>query len=124
MYTRKTLLPVKTLHFNVFLFGLIIYLSRMKFLRVLSLLIAVVIIASCSSPTKNNIPVVGFIDAFEDATISQAKTGFIDALKKNGFSEEQKTVVIKYNNAQGSIPTLTQMVNQLICWLLQPPWQP
>jgi putative ABC transport system substrate-binding protein len=86
----------------------------MKFLRVLSLLIAVIIIASCSSSTKNNVPVVGFIDAFEDATISQAKTGFIDALKKNGFSEEQKTVVIKYNNAQGSIPTLTQMVNQFV----------
>jgi putative ABC transport system substrate-binding protein len=97
-----------------FFFGLIIYLSIMKFLRILPLLISTIIIASCSSSKKNNVPVVGFIDAFEDATISQAKTGFIDALKKNGFSEEQKTVVIKYNNAQGSIPTLTQMVNQFI----------
>lgn len=114
MYTFKTLLPFKTLHFNVFLFGLILYLSRMKYLRILSLLIAVVLIVSCSSSTPNNVPVVGFIDAFEDATISQAKTGFIDALKNNGFSEEKKTVVIKYNNAQGSIPTLTQMVNQFV----------
>jgi putative ABC transport system substrate-binding protein len=65
----------------------------MKILRTLSQLIAVIVIASCSF-TKNNVPVVGFIDAFEDATISQAKTGFIDALKKNGFSEEQKTVNI------------------------------
>ena len=59
-------------------------------------------------------PVVGFVDAFEDATISQARTGFTDALKKDGFSEDQKTVKIEYRNAQGDIPTLTQIVNYFI----------
>ncbi|QHS57217.1 substrate-binding domain-containing protein [Mucilaginibacter sp. 14171R-50] len=86
----------------------------MKFLRGLSLFVAVVVIASCSSSNKNNVPVVGFIDAFEDATISQAKNGFIDALKQNGFSEDKKNVKIEYRNAQGSIPTLTQIVNYFI----------
>ena len=57
---------------------------------------------------------VGFVDASEDATIAQARTGFTDALKKNGFSEEQQTVKIEYRNAQGSIPTLTQIVNYFI----------
>jgi putative ABC transport system substrate-binding protein len=85
----------------------------MKLIRIFFLIVPIVLFASCASK-KSNVPVVGFIDAFEDATISQAKTGFIAALKKNGFSEEQKTVVIKYNNAQGSIPTLTQMVNQFV----------
>jgi len=58
--------------------------------------------------------VVGFVDAFEDATISQARTGFTDALKKNGFSEDQKNIKIEYRNAQGDIPTLTQIVNYFI----------
>jgi len=59
-------------------------------------------------------PTVGFVDAFEDATISRARDGFTDALKKNGFSEDQKTVKIIYRNAQGDIPTLTQIANYFI----------
>jgi putative ABC transport system substrate-binding protein len=60
------------------------------------------------------VPVVGFVDAFEDATISQARKGFTDALAKNGFSEEKKTVQIEYSNAQGDIPTLAQIVNHFV----------
>jgi putative tryptophan/tyrosine transport system substrate-binding protein len=59
---------------------------------------------------KNKLPTVAFIDAFEDNTIAQAKKGFFDALKKSGFSEEQKTINVVYRNAQGNIPTLTQIV--------------
>jgi putative ABC transport system substrate-binding protein len=94
-----------------FFFGLIIYLSIMKFLRILPLLISTIIIASCSSSKKNNVPVVGFIDAFEDATISQARTGFIDALKRTGLAKSKKRLLLNTDNAQGSIPTLTQIVN-------------
>ena len=67
----------------------------------------------CKSPDKS-IPVVGFVDAFEDATISKAREGFVDALKKSGFSEKENTVKILYRNAQGDIPTLTQIVNYFI----------
>jgi putative tryptophan/tyrosine transport system substrate-binding protein len=77
------------------------------------LFLAFLLLNSCQSK-KNNVPVVGFVDAFEDATIAQARTGFTDALKKNGFSEEQHTVKIDYRNAQGDIPTLTQIVNYFI----------
>src|SRR6201996_7607053 len=69
---------------------------------------------SCHQPAKHDVPVVGFVDAFEDATISQARVGFTDALKKNGFSEDQKNIKIEYRNAQGSIPTLTQIVNYFV----------
>ena len=75
---------------------------------------AIVCLAACNSGKKNNVPVVGFVDAFEDATISQARTGFTDALKKGGFSADSNTVKIEYRNAQGSIPTLTQIVNYFI----------
>ena len=59
-------------------------------------------------------PVVGFVDAFEDATISQARTGFVTALKDSGFSEDKQNIKIEYRNAQGDIPTLTQIVNYFV----------
>lgn len=71
------------------------------------------LIVSCGHERKS-FPVVGFVDAFEDATIAQARAGFTDALSKNGFSEKDKTIEIIYRNAQGDIPTLTQIVNYFI----------
>jgi len=85
----------------------------MKLQKYLILILALIFFVSCNSQ-KSNVPVVGFVDAFEDATISQARTGFTDALKKNGFSEDQKNIKIEYRNAQGDIPTLTQIVNYFI----------
>jgi putative ABC transport system substrate-binding protein len=85
----------------------------MKLQRYLSLGLLLLVFLSCNSK-KSDVPVVGFVDAFEDATISQARTGFTDALKKNGFSEDQKNISIQYSNAQGDIPTLTQIVNHFV----------
>ena len=85
----------------------------MKFFKYLALAFSIIVV-SCHSGKKNNVPVIGFVDAFEDASIAPARTGFVDALKKNGFSEENKTVEIEYSNAQGSIPTLTQIVNRFV----------
>ncbi|HWZ04079.1 MAG TPA: ABC transporter substrate-binding protein [Mucilaginibacter sp.] len=86
----------------------------MKLLKYFSLILLAGVICSCHSGDKKNVPVVGFVDAFEDASIAPARTGFVDALKKNGFSEDQKSIKIEYSNAQGSIPTLTQIVNQFV----------
>ncbi|MDF3077413.1 MAG: substrate-binding protein [Sphingobacteriaceae bacterium] len=86
----------------------------MSFRRSLLLFMVIAAFAGCRQKAKTDVPVVGFVDAFEDATISQARTGFTDALKKNGFSKEQKTVQIIYRNAQGDIPTLTQIVNYFV----------
>jgi putative ABC transport system substrate-binding protein len=83
-------------------------------IKYISIVVLVILLASCRSSTKSTVPVIGFVDAFEDATISQARTGFVDALKKNGFSEDQKNIKIEYRNAQGNIPTLTQIVNYFI----------
>lgn len=86
----------------------------MKLFKPLTALLLIVATVSCNSSKTPGVPVVGFVDAFEDATIAQAKTGFVDALKKNGYSEQQNTVKIAYRNAQGSIPTLTQIVNYFV----------
>ncbi|WP_345951774.1 ABC transporter substrate-binding protein [Mucilaginibacter sp. PAMB04274] len=75
---------------------------------------AVLLMTACKSTEKNTVPIVGFVDAFEDATIAQAKSGFTDALAKNGFSEDKGNIKIEYQNAQGSIPTLTQIVNKFV----------
>ena len=74
---------------------------------------SLIIFSSCNT-TKKTIPVISFMDAFEDNTIAQAKQGFLDALKKNGYSEEQKTVQIIYRNAQGDIPKLTLSIKYFI----------
>jgi putative ABC transport system substrate-binding protein len=86
----------------------------MKTLKLLSLFILITVICSCKSATKSTTPVIGFVDAFEDASIAPARTGFVDALKKNGYSEEQKNIKIEYRNAENSIPTLTLIVNYFV----------
>ena len=85
----------------------------MKVQKYLPVLFLIALFISCQSK-KSEVPVVGFVDAFEDATVGQARIGFTEALKKNGFSEEQKTVKIEYHNAESDQPTLSLIVNQFI----------
>src|ERR1700712_3395901 len=77
-------------------------------------LIVLVVLASCKPKTNSTVPVVGFVDAFQDETISQARVGFVAALKDSGFSEDKGNIKIEYRNAQGDIPTLTQIVNYFV----------
>ncbi|HWB26376.1 MAG TPA: ABC transporter substrate-binding protein [Chitinophagaceae bacterium] len=85
----------------------------------LLILLLVPCVLSCNQhqstkDTTSATPVIGFVDAFEDNTLAQAKTGFMDALQKNGFDEKSGTVKIIYRNAQGNIPTLTQIIKYFI----------
>ncbi len=79
----------------------------------LALCCVVALMAGCKS-SGPEVPVIGFVDAFEDNTIEQARVGFMDALSKNGFDEKDKTIKIIYRNAQGNIPILTQVVKYFI----------
>lgn len=56
---------------------------------------------------------IAFLDAFEDATLAEAKKGFFVALKDSGFTPETNLDVL-YRNAQGDIPALTQSVDYFI----------
>lgn len=80
----------------------------MKLYQIIFLL-STLIIVQCNSH-NSSIPTVAFIDAFEDATIAQAKQGFFDALANSGFSEKQHTVNVIYKNAQGNIAALPQII--------------
>jgi putative ABC transport system substrate-binding protein len=86
----------------------------MKTKLCLPVVLFALVLLSCGRQKKSDVPVVGFVDYLEDATLSQARAGFTDALKKQGFSEKAKTVKIEYRNAQGSLPTLTQIVNYFV----------
>ena len=107
----------KAFSFRLFAFSFFtsfIYLSGMKLLKYLPCIFLSIVVASCHQNSKNTVPVIGFVDAFEDASIAPARTGFVDALKENGFSEDKNNIKIEYRNAQGSIPTLTQIVNYFV----------
>jgi len=78
-------------------------------------LVFLFILQSCTySHSGSAIPKIGFLDAFQDETISEAKRGFLDALSEQGFDEKNKTLELVYKNAQGSIPTLNQEVSYLL----------
>lgn len=81
--------------------------------RLLSILIIILAQISCSQK-KSDIPTVAFIDAFQDNTIAMAKQGFFDALQQNGYDEKNGTLNVIYRNAQGDIPTLTQITKYMI----------
>lgn len=57
---------------------------------------------------------IGFLDAFEDETLREAKRGFFDALKNGGFSEDSGTLKVEYRNAQNDFVVLTQSCDYLI----------
>lgn len=78
------------------------------------LLILLLIVSPACNDSSSGLPTIGFVDAFEDSTIKQAKIGFLDALREAGFSEEDQTIELIYRNAQGDIPTLTQIVKYMI----------
>ena len=79
------------------------------------LLFLLLCLTGCSdTDTDSGLPTIGFVDAFEDSTIEQAKIGFLDALKVAGYSEADNTMEFIYRNAQGDIPTLTQIVRYMI----------
>ncbi len=83
----------------------------------LLLLLTALTIVSCKQHAIKGakaVPVIGFADAFVDNTVGQAKTGFIDALQKNGFSEKDGTVKIIYRNAQGEQPKLLLSIKYFI----------
>ncbi len=72
------------------------------------------LLSACQSNRPKDVPVIGFIDFVEDATLAQARTGFYDALKNSGYSEDRGTLKIIYRNAQGDQAVLLQAVDYII----------
>lgn len=66
---------------------------------------------TCQSGKRPETPTVGFVEAFEDATISQAYQGFVAALRDSGYSEDAGTLELIHRNAQGDASTLNQIIS-------------
>lgn len=77
------------------------------------MLLSTVFLSACATK-KSNVPVIGFIDAFQDNTLALAKQGFLDALKKGGYDEAAGSMKFIYRNAQGDNITLTQITKYMI----------
>lgn len=88
-------------------------MQNWKTMPMLMLLSLLTMLIACGEP-QSDLPSLGFVDAFEDNTIEKAKMGFLAALKDAGYAEEDGTLELTYRNAQGDIPTLTQIVKYLI----------
>ena len=86
----------------------------MKFFSLTALLFISILNFSCNHKKQNNIPTIGFLDAFKDETLEQAKNGFYAALKDSGYSEENNSLKIIYRNAQGDFPTMVQICDYFI----------
>jgi putative ABC transport system permease protein len=86
----------------------------MKLINFLTLLFLFVFFSTCKPPQNSQIPTIGFVDAFQDETLAQARVGFFDALEKAGYSEKANTLQVIYRNAQGDLPTLNQAIDYCI----------
>ncbi len=84
--------------FSIFLFGILLIAS------------------SCSQQKVKNekqLPHIAFLDYVDDATLAQARQGFIDGLAQNGWIKDS-TYIWDYLNAQGDQPTLVQAAQSLL----------
>ncbi|TVR76415.1 MAG: ABC transporter substrate-binding protein [Chitinophagaceae bacterium] len=89
-----------------------------KRISIVLLLLFLPFLFACSSGNSNtqekNAYTIGFLDAVEDATLSEARKGFTDALKANNISEEDGNLKIYFRNAQGDMATLVQSLQYFV----------
>ena len=78
------------------------------------LFLILICLVACSANEKKTVPIIGFLDLLQDETLAQAKNGFFDALKEEGFDETKKTIEVIYRNAQNDQPSLVQACDYLI----------
>ena len=65
-------------------------------------LISFVLFVNCSGNNeKQDVFVIGFLDAVEDATLSLARDGFVQALADENWSEEDGNLKIIFRNFTG-----------------------
>jgi putative ABC transport system substrate-binding protein len=87
----------------------------MAMMRCLCFVVFLSLLLGCSAGGgQNKVPLVAFVDAFEDPTLASAREGFLAALADSGFSEKGGTMRWLYRNAQGDQPTLLQAVDYVL----------
>lgn len=65
---------------------------------------------ACNNASKS-VKTIGFIDIVEDATLAQAREGFMKALADSGWSESTGNIKVEFKNAQNDQNTLIQILD-------------
>lgn len=86
----------------------------MKYFSLAALFFISVFNFSCNNSNQKKVITIGFLDAFKDETLEQAKDGFYKALEDEGFSEAKNNLKIIYRNAQGDFPIMVQICDYFI----------
>jgi len=76
-------------------------------------LLSVLLISFGCSEKKKSVPTIGYVQMLEDATIDEAKRGFLEAIKDAGY-EDGKNVTIDFQNAQNDMVLLNQILDKFI----------
>lgn len=62
----------------------------------------------------DSVPTIGLVQIVEDASLDEARLGFLDALKEGGYDESKGTLKVLYRNAQGDQAALAQIFDYLV----------
>ncbi len=84
---------------------------KRKVLHGVFFLCALVATSCKQNQRADHIPVIGFMDAFVDETMDQARQGFFQALADSGYAPEQGTLEVLYRNAQNDLSVLSQIAD-------------
>jgi len=86
-----------------------------------ALFAALLLLPGCSekkaggeASTTDSVPTIGFAQIVEDASLDEARFGFLDALKEAGYEEGKGTLRVLYRNAGGDAAALTQILDYFI----------
>lgn len=78
------------------------------------IILAGFLIVSCKQDkTTDDKFKIGFVEAFEDPTLEDAKRGFFEGLKQGGYSVEKGNIEVIEKNAQGDFAALVQAIDNL-----------
>lgn len=84
-----------------------------KLIRILTLVLTIILAVASAGCSKEKKVTVGIIQYMDHVALDNAREGFIDALKDNGFTDGNN-IIIDYQNAQGDQSNLTTISDRFV----------
>lgn len=89
--------------------------------NILVIMMIMLLLVGCSSPQESSEQVngetsktkIGIVQIVEHPSLDAARQGFLDVLSENGYKEGEN-LVVDYKNAQGDMPTLNTIAQNLV----------
>lgn len=83
-----------------------------KWLVILMCALLAVAVFGCAGQGKSQVK-LGIIQIAEHPSLDQARKGFLDVLRENGYKEGEN-LIVDYQNAQGDIPTANTIAQKFV----------